>query len=152
MGRQFDRQIDRPHVQDVTSEELDEYESMVKRIVQRKCKKFRESQASTEDDDQECFVLRRIKTSMSTRYNISKKDLNDWNLFWEFMWKAGCHSIGPNATLLYQNPQQKALDDQAISIFQEYRFVVVDEPSAKVAWDAIKQKNQKDQKYQCILL
>ena len=89
---------------------------------------------------------------MSTRYNISKKDLNDWNLFWEFMWKAGCHSIGPNATLLYQNPQQKALDDQAISIFQEYRFVVVDEPSAKVAWDAIKQKNQKDQKYQCILL
>lgn len=89
---------------------------------------------------------------MSTRYNISKKDLNDWNLFWEFMWKVGCHSIGPNATLLHLNPQQKALDDQAISIFKEYRYVVVDEASAGIAWEAIKQKNQTDKKYQCILL
>ena len=89
---------------------------------------------------------------MSTRYNISKKDLKDWNLFWEFMWKAGCHSIGPHATLLHQNPQQKALDDQAISVFQEYRFNVVDEASAKIVWETIKQKNQKDKKYQCILL
>jgi len=62
VDRPINRPISRPHVQDVTFEELEEYENMVKRIVQRKCKKFVDasqvSQAATEDDEGECFVLR----------------------------------------------------------------------------------------------
>jgi len=78
--------------------------------------------------------------------------MRQWNSFWDLMWKAGCHSIGPDVTLIYQNPQQKYLDDQSIAIFNEYKFAVVDEASAKVAWEEIQQKKRREQGYQCIVL